>query len=83
MYKVIIKTKEGNKEYVVENLKELKEEFEKPNDGVYIDTIQHYKQKLIEERDELLSHVVGMSYRTEKAKELTKQIMAFEKNTKI
>ena len=74
MYKVRIKTKDGFKEYIVENLKELQEEFDKPNEGVYIDTIQHYKQKLIEERDNLLYHVTGMSYNTQKAIELTKEI---------
>lgn len=76
MYKVIIKTKEKNIEMVVEsiNTPEMKELFDMPNEGVYIDTMDHYKQELIKERDELLSHVVGMSYRTEKAKELTKKI---------
>lgn len=49
MYKVIIKTKDGDKEYIVETLKELEKEFEKPNLGVYIDSINHYQKKLIKE----------------------------------
>lgn len=76
MYKVIIKTKNGNKEYIVEsiNTPEMKELFNQPNEGVYIDTMQHYKQDLIKQRDELLSHVAGMSYNTQKALELNKKI---------
>ena len=43
--------KDGDKEYIVEsiNTPEMKELFNQPNEGVYIDTIQHYKNELIEE----------------------------------
>ena len=43
MFRVRIKTKEGYKEYVVEELKELQDEFNKPNEGVYVDNISHYE----------------------------------------
>lgn len=76
MYKVVIKTKDGSKEYRVEsiNTPEMKELFNQPNEGVYIDTLDHYKQELIKERDSLLYHVTGMNYNTPKALELTKEI---------
>ena len=77
MYKVRIKTKYNTIEMEVEDINspEMQELYDQPYiEGVYIDTMDHYKQELIKERDELLSHVVGMSYRTEKAKELTKKI---------
>lgn len=53
MYKVRIKTKDGFKEYIVENLKELEKEFSKPNEGVYIDSMSHYEKglKLIKKKE--------------------------------
>ena len=52
MFRVRIKTKEGYKEYVVEELKELQDEFNKPNEGVYVDNIEHYTGK---ERERILT----------------------------
>lgn len=75
MYRARIKTKDGFNEYIVENLKELQEEFDKPNEGVYVNNMsQMTKEELIEERNKLLWHVTGMSYNTQKALELTKEI---------
>lgn len=77
MYKVKIKTKYNTIELQVENINtpELKEIFNQPYvEEVYIETTEHYKNKLIQERNSLLNHVVGMTYNTEKALELTKRI---------
>lgn len=77
MYKVKIKTKYNVIELIVDNVNspELKELFNQPYvEEVYIETTEHYKDKLIQERNNLLNHVVGMTYNTEKALELTKRI---------
>lgn len=75
MYLVKIKTKYNLIQLTTDNVNsdELKEIFNQPYiEEVYIETMNHYYE---EERDKLLSHVVGMSYNTEKALELTKKIM--------
>lgn len=75
MYKVRIKTKDGFKEYIVDNLKELQEEFDKPNEGVYVNNMsQMTKEELIEERNKCLWHITGTAYWNEKAQELTRRI---------
>ena len=77
MFKVRIKTKEGFKEYIVENLKEL--DLSIPNEGVFIDNMSHYD--LIQERDKFLSHAVGMSYNTEQALKITKKLRGYNDKT--
>lgn len=74
MYLVKIKTKYNLIELTTDNVNsdELKELFNQSYvKEVYIETLEHYYK---EEIDKLLSHVVGMSYNTEKALELSKKI---------
>lgn len=76
MYQVMIKTKFNTINLKVDdiNSKEFKEIVEQ--DYVVEVKIERIKTKeeLIEERDNLLYNVVGMSYNTEKALELNKKI---------
>ena len=86
MYKVRIKTKYNMIELIVDNVNspELKEIFNQPYiEEVYIETTEHYKEKLIEERDKALSHVVGTSYYNDKANQINNKIIAFEKTLKM
>lgn len=82
MYKVRIKTKFNLIEMVVEdvNSPEMKELYDQPYvEEVYIDTMEHYKQELIKERDEALRHVTGNSYWNDVAQEKNKEILRLEK----
>ena len=77
MYKVIIKTKFNTIEKVVEdiNTPEMKELYNQPYiEGIYIDTIEHYRDRLIEERNNALRHVVGTSYYNKIAQEKNNEI---------
>lgn len=77
MYKVRIKTKYNIIELTVDdvNSPEMKEIFNQPYiEEVYIETTEHYKEKLIEERDKALSHVVGTSYYNELAHKKNNEI---------
>lgn len=72
MYVVRIKTKYNTIELFVDDLKEIEEILYQPYvEQVYIDTIEHYYQ---EEKTRLLSHVVGMSYNTNRVLELKKKL---------
>lgn len=76
MYQVMIKTKFNTINLKVDdiNSKEFKEKIEQDYvEEVKIERIKT-KEELIEERDNLLYNVVGMSYNTEKALELNKKI---------
>ena len=76
MYLVKIKTKYNLIELIVDdvNSPEMKEILNQDYiEEVYIETTQHYKQELIEEKKRLLNHVVGMSYNTNKVLELMKK----------
>lgn len=77
MYIVRIKTKYNLITLKVEDTtsEEFKELVNQPYvEEVYIETIEHFKNGLIEERNNLLNHIVGMDYNTRKALELNEKI---------
>lgn len=74
MYKVTIQTKYNTIVLVVDdiNTPEMQELYNQPYvTEVYIETMHHYTE---EERNELLNHVVGTTFRTNKALEMTKEL---------
>ena len=74
MYLVKIKTKFNTIELEVDdmNSKEMQEILNQPYiEEVYIQTMEQYTK---DEINKLLSHVVGMSYNTEKVLELKKKL---------
>lgn len=76
MYQVKIKTKYNTINLKIDDIKS--DEFKELIEQDYVVEVKieriKTKEELIEERDNLLYNVVGMSYNTEKALELNKKI---------